>query len=390
VLAIDAAPVLAQTADELFDAGAFHEIRIFLNSKDLQKLRDRFEENTFFTADLQWQNLRIRNVGIRSRGGATRSATKPGLQIEFSRYVSGQRFLGLETLVLDNLRQDPALVRERVAMAFFNRAGVPAPRESFCRLFLNNTYQGVYAIVEGVDASFLERSFGDKDGYLFEFHYQTEPFQADYLGSDLGAYKRMFEPRTHVRDADTILYTPIRDLFREINESDDAVWRERVDSLIDLDAMLGHLAVETYLAESDGLAGSFIGMNNFYLYRPAGNPRHRLIPWDRDLSFSDPSWPILPNFDANQLFRRVLADGELRDRFLQKLEECVRLATEHNWLIREIARAVSLVQTAAYEDPWKPVSNEAFDDEVAALKKFALQRPWFVKKQIATLRRNRN
>lgn len=388
-LAAAVAPVGAQSADALFDGTILHDVHIHINSRDLQKLRQGFAANTIYPADLQWRNLRVRNVGIRSRGDFTRNATKLGLQVEFAHYATGQRFLGMDSLALDNLWQDPAMIREYLAMALFRRAGVPAPRASLGRLFINNTYQGVYGIVEGVDASFVERQFSDKTGYLFEFHAQESAFRADYLGSDPAAYKSRFEPRTHRRDADTILYSPIRDLFREINESDEVVWRERVDALLDLDNLLGHLAVETFLAEADGLAGSFIGMNNFYLYRGADSPRHRLIPWDRDLSFFDLAWSLTPNFEQSPLLRRILEFDDLREQYLQKLEECVRLATEGDWLTGEVDRLVTMVMPAAYADRWKRDSNEVFDQAIAFLREFARRRPADVTRDIGTVRQSR-
>jgi hypothetical protein len=134
----------AQTPDDLFDLTEMHDIRLFVNSRDLQRLRERFDQNTVYPADLQWRSLRVRNVGIRSRGAASRNPVKLGLEIDFSRYNSRQRFLGLRSLVLDNLWQDPAMVREQVVMALFERMGEPAPRESFARLYINNEYQGLY------------------------------------------------------------------------------------------------------------------------------------------------------------------------------------------------------------------------------------------------------
>ena len=50
--------------------------------------------------------------------GVARAAPleKPALRIDFNRYVAGQEFLGLKSLALDNLWQDPSMIRERLAM----------------------------------------------------------------------------------------------------------------------------------------------------------------------------------------------------------------------------------------------------------------------------------
>ena len=96
-----------------------------------------------------------------ARNGS-RNATKLGLRVDFNRYVSGQQFLGLRSVVLDNLWQDPSMVREHVAMALFAHLGQPSSRQSFARLFINDEYQGVYSLVEPVDARYLTRTLGDQ------------------------------------------------------------------------------------------------------------------------------------------------------------------------------------------------------------------------------------
>ena len=129
-----------------------------------EQLRSDYRENIYYAADFQWRNIRVRNVAVRSRGGGSRNPTKPALRVDFNRYTTGQQFLGLKSLVLDNLWQDGSFVAESTAMAFFERMGQAAPRESFCRLYINNVYHGVYAIVESVDTDFLARTLGEKDG----------------------------------------------------------------------------------------------------------------------------------------------------------------------------------------------------------------------------------
>lgn len=377
-----AADLLAQTAaDELFAGDALNELRLSISSRDLQKLRAHYDENTYYPADLQWKDLRVRNIAVRSRGSASRSASKPGLQIDFDRFVSGQHFVGLRSLVLDNLWQDPSMIRERLAMAFFERMGEPAPRESFARLYINNEYQGLYAIVEDVSSDFLARTFEKDTGYLFEYK-NVRRFYGEYLGDDLGAYKVLFEPRSHELEADAVLYSPIRNLFREINHDDDSVWRDRVETYLNLKQFVTHVAIEMFLAEPDGILG-FSGMNNFYLLRQADTNRHRLIPWDKDLSFSDISSSVLPQEVDNELFRRAMAYDDLRALYQKKLAQCAHVAAG-GWLQKQIVASASLITDAVREDTAKPYANEEFDAAIKFLKKFARQRSSFVVKEIGT------
>jgi spore coat protein CotH len=384
-IAGSALTVAAQSSDDLFDPNTLQEIRLFISTRDLQELVARFEDNTHYPADLQWRDKRVRNASIRSRGTASRNPTKPGFEIDFDHYTTGQQFLGLRAIVLDNLWQDPAMIRERVAMAFFNRMGEAAPRESFARLFINNTYRGVYAVVERIDAEFLKRIDADPSGFLFEYRYEGA-FYGGSLGDDLTQYKRILEPRTHKLDADTTLYSPIRDLFREISGPDDAVWRERVESSIDLEQFVRQVAIEMFLTEHDGLIG-YAGMNNFYLYRAAARSQQRVFVWDLDLSFRDYDTSIFLRTDENELFRRAIAFPDLRALYLQKLEDCARAALEDDWLFNQIAGSAALIRDAALADSRKPFSNDDFESSVSWMRDFGRRRSEYVLEAVAEARR---
>ena len=144
LLTAGASTAHAQTDAELFDPSVLHDLRLWINTRDLAALREQAATNTYYPADLEWRGIRVRSVGIRSRGNGSRNATKLGLRVDFNRYVSGQQFLGLRSVVLDNLWQDPSMVREHVAMALFAQLGQPSSRESFARLFINNEYPVSY------------------------------------------------------------------------------------------------------------------------------------------------------------------------------------------------------------------------------------------------------
>lgn len=69
-----ASPAAAQTAEQVFDPAQLHEMRLFINSRDLDELRATYLENAFYPADLQWGATTIRNAAVRSRGGGRAEA----------------------------------------------------------------------------------------------------------------------------------------------------------------------------------------------------------------------------------------------------------------------------------------------------------------------------
>jgi len=371
-----AGSAIAQTASDLFDDNVLHTLHIAIHSGDWDRLRAGYLDNDYYPADLTWNGVRVSNVGVRSRGYGTRSAVKPGLKIEFDRYSTRGQFLGLRALVLDNLLQDKSMIRERVAMAFLRRFGVPASREAFARVFVNGQYAGLYAMVEAVDRTFAQRTLGDANGALFEYRW-LRPYHAEYLGDDLDFYRPLFEPRAREDDSIFNLYDPVRELFRAINDAPPESFREAVGTRLDLEATLRLVAADVLLGEVDGLLG-FAGMNNFYLHRHSTTQRHQILPWDKDYALVQWDYPITAGMSENVLIRRALDDPELRSLFAGLLVEAVESAIDAGWLERETVRAYEQIRDAALADALKPYTNEEFEAEVAAVIDLARRRPAFV------------
>jgi spore coat protein CotH len=374
----------AQTSGEFFDSRTLHDVRLFINSRDLAELRARYLEDFYVPADFEWRGIRVRNVGVRVRGLATRSRIKPGLRVDFNRYTADQTFLGMTAIALDNVLTDPSLMRERTSMAFIKRMGQPAPRESFGRVYINGAYEGLYALVEAIDTIFLARELGDGLGYLFEHKY-AGGFYGEYLGEDYAPYQLRFEAQTHRLESDYTLYAPIRELFREVNHDVDNVWRERVGWLLDLNQVVTYVAIETFLTELDGFTGG-AGMANFYLYRPVSTNVHQLLAWDRDTTFQHPESPIFSRMEENAIMSRALRFGDLRSLFLDVLEQCARSATEDTWLETEIARSNEVIRDAVYADQAKRTSNDEYELAVTHLTQFARRRSAFVLEEVAKAR----
>jgi spore coat protein H len=374
-----AAPSHAQTTSDLFNE-SLQALQITIHSRDWESLRVNFTSNDFYPADVTWNGIRVRNVGIRSRGLGSRSGVKPGLEVNFAHYSSRGQFLGMRALVLDNLVTDPSMIRERVAMAFLRRLGVPAPREVHAQLYVNGQYAGIYAIVEPIDSVFLQRTLGENSGTLYEYHW-LQPYFATFLGENLDLYEPFFEPRTLEHQSTFDLYDPIRELFRTINSAPAGSFRDAVSAQLDIESTLRLIAGESFLAEWDGVLG-YAGMNNFYLYRPGSSAQARILPWDADHTFHAADYPLLAGAAENVLMRRMLEDPVLRARYFQLVNEAIGVAASGDWLVREITTQYQQIRDSVLADILKPYTNEEFDAAFAELLTFARARPAFVTQQV--------
>jgi spore coat protein CotH len=375
-----AIPAAAQSQDELFDDTTLHTVEIVMHSRDWSDLHANFHTNGQYPCDVIWNGVRMRNVAVRSRGNGSRYQAKPGLELSFDYYASQQRFLGLRSLVLDNLVTDPSMIREATAMGLMRRLGVAAPREAPTRVFVNGAYAGLYMMVEPVDTVFAQKAFG-APGLLFEYRW-IYPFFATFPGESLDAYAPLFESRNPGIHSTAELYTPMRDLFRTINEAPEGAFSQ-VDRYLDLNGLIRALGASTFMAEWDGVFG-YDGMNNFYLYRIG--EQARLIPWDRDHAFRAVDYPLLAGVANNVLGRRMLEDPELRAAYVQAVSETIAAAEADGWLEREFTRQYTLIHDAALADPFKLSTNEAFEQAFAELVAFARARGAFVQSELAPLR----
>jgi spore coat protein CotH len=375
-----ATSVQAQTTEDLFDESIVQTLQISMNTRDWDTLRANFTSNDFYPADVTWNGMRVRNVGIRSRGLGSRNGVKPGLDVNFARYSSRGQFLGLRELVLDNLTTDPSMIRERIAMAFYRRLGVPAPREVHANLFVNGQSMGVYAIVEPVDTVFLHRWLNENTGALYEYHWLSAYFLT-FIGEDLDLYRPLFEPRTQETRSTFDLFDPIRELLRTINSAPSNSFRDSVNARLDLDSTLRLIAAESFMAEWDGILG-YAGLNNIYLYRPASSSQARILPWDADHTFQAADYPLLAGAAENVLMRRMLEDPVLRARYFDLVLEAVGAASSGDWLVNEVTRDYQQIRNAVLADTLKPYSIEEFDRAFAELLTFARTRPAFIRSQV--------
>ena len=357
------APRAAAAADPAFDQAVLHDTRIVMDPADWQALRENFFTNQYYAANISIDGEVLEQVGIRSRGAGSRNETKPGLKVDFNKYIKTQEFHGYKTLVLDNLTQDPALMRERLAFAVFEAMGIPAPQIAHTRLTVNDQYWGVYTLVEPVSKPFLKSRLGEESGNLFDYEHVGD-WDLTYRGADSSAYvPSPFQPQTNEDKLDP---SGLVAFIRAINELPEAGFAGAIAGWIDTERFLAYLAVENALAEFDGFVGDF-GVNNFYLYQYGRQNRFVLIPWDKETNLHAAVWPATRRIETNVLTRKLLADPAQQRVYLDALRRAAGFVNAR-WLGPRLEQAYAQVREAVLLDTKKPVANTDYELAVAGLR----------------------
>lgn len=362
LLLLAARPLLA--GDPIFDQRFLHETRIVMDPNDWLSLRHNYLTNQYYSANITIDGETIPQAGIRSRGAGSRSGDKPGLRVDVNKYVLSQEFHGYKTLVLDNLVQDPSYLRERLAYLVFEAMGIPSPQLSHTRLYVNDQYWGLYALIEPISKPFLKARFGEESGNLFDYEF-SGTYNFDYKGSDPALYIPIpFDPETNEDHLDS---SGLIDFIRTANEAPDETFIDQISSFIDVRRFLTHLAVENALAEPDGFLGNE-GMNNFYLYQYGGRSRFVFIPWDKDTSLSEPLWPLFQNVNQNVLVRRLLEYPGERQTYLDLIRQAVDSFVNPGFLGSRLSDAYSQIRIWALRDDRKPFTDEDFEIAIHGLE----------------------
>ena len=313
----------ADATDDFYDPLVVQEIRLDIAASDRAAMFEALPDRLYVPATFHWNDITVENVGVRFKGNSSSNPEakhKRSYLVKFDEYVDGQRFLGLRRVALDNAVQFGSLFSERFIDDVLREEGVVVSRSNYARLSVNDAFVGAYVNVERIDKSFLERSFGNRDGILYKNHLGGPGSSLEVLKRPED-YARSFEPKTHQDEAD---FTDLRALALLLRDTPDEQFAEALEARFQVDAMLRMMAVFMLAGAFDQYTGW--GPHNFYLYDDPATGRWSYLPWDLDVGFADnafgrvrvidrwnASWP-LPN-TPRPLIERILADEGLRSRY---------------------------------------------------------------------------
>lgn len=271
-----AIPSSAQAGDDLFGDRPIPTFHLRLTADAMERLRRNRREDV--RAELEEQGMVLGDVGVHLKGtaGSLRDLDdKPSWTLDFAKYRGAQRFHGLRKIHLNNSVEDPSYFNERWGQRCFESAGLPAPRVGHAILFLNGRRLGLHVLKEGFTQEFLERSFANPQGNLYEPGAGHDVDET--LDLKLGA-----EPAG--REA-------LRRLVLVVQEPSLEKRWACLQGVLDVDRFTTFLAMEAMLGHRDGYA---LARNNFRIYLDPGSDRVTFLPHGMDQLLGRPDATMRP------------------------------------------------------------------------------------------------
>ncbi len=167
--------IAQKTLSTVLDEDSITNIDIDINESDWNWLIENSINEEFRSCDLTINGEKFYNVGIRPKGNTSLTnvasddtTDRYSFKIKFDKYVDGQTYHGLESIVLNNIIQDTTYMKEYITYDLYESLGVATPEMSYSNITVNNESWGLYLAIEVIDERYLENNFGTNEGNLYK------------------------------------------------------------------------------------------------------------------------------------------------------------------------------------------------------------------------------
>ncbi len=304
--------------DRVFSPAHLLKVELTIDEKDWDKLRfqrrsllktlrtdvppsKQEKQFDYFPAELKIDGVEVGRVAVRKKGFiGSMDETRPSLKIKLARYDKKKTFASLDTLTLNNNKQDPTDINQVIGYQLFRKAGLAASHCNFATVSVNGTPLGIYCNIESPNGDFAKRHLGTDKGALYEGTI------ADFNSRGLIRFERKYGKKKHDEK--------LEDIADALEETDDDKMLRKLGKIIDLDEFYRYWAMEVLIGHWDGYVSN---KNNYLVYYHPDRERMGFIPWGMDQLAED----------NNQFWGRgfkppksVKADGAVARRIYQSSE----------------------------------------------------------------------
>ena len=319
-------------------------IQIIAEEAEWASMLENATAEEYIPATVIINGVTVENVGIRPKGNSSLSTVAQddttdrfSFKIEFDHYITGQTWLGLDKIVINNMQGDATYMKEYISYDIMSYIGVETPLYAFADISLNGETWGFYLAVECLEDSYTERVYGDDHGKLYkpesmgmrgegqmnefmegmrgnnttmqaqdrqEENGQIQPPDGNtqnfpniqdgdipggfggrfggmsggggslqYTDDEVSSYSAIFD--NSVFEATDTDYKRVIDALKKLSNGED------LEDTVDVEATLKYFAAHTVVVNLDSYVSNMA--HNYYIYEDDG--QLTILPWDYNLAF---------------------------------------------------------------------------------------------------------
>ena len=336
--------------DHFFDTSRLVKIDLKVDPGDWNKLRvqhrslvktlrtdippsEREKPFDYVPANLAIDGTDVGKVAIRKKGFVgSLDHNRPSFKIQIDKYEKKKMFAGVDTLTLNNNKQDGSRVHQLVGYQFFRAAGLPASHCNLALVSVNGKSLGVYSNVESLDKHHFRRTFKNAKGTLYE------GTVCDFHMHSLIRFERKFGSKkaiASIKNASIAL------------DSDDRSILGKLGRYLDLDRFYRYWATEVLIGHWDGYVSN---KNNYFVYFDSKSERLHFLPWGLDQLATDRNMFWRQGFDPPKSIkadaaipRRLYKNPEARKKYFAAMHSLLDEVWDEEKLVAQIDNLQAMI-----------------------------------------------
>jgi len=359
------------SGDSIFNTSQIHTIKFYFSqAKWYDSLVAYKPLDKKMMGNVQIDGVMYDSVGVQFKGNSSfnNPSKKKSWKIDFNEYDTLQECNGEKTLNLNNGFKDPTFMREKVALDFCVRNGIPAPRCTYANVLVNDTLWGFYTLVEQADKTFLKHWFADNDGNLFK----GDPNGTlQWVNSLPSSYYTKYELKTNKTLND---WTDLVHLIDKLNNTPSANFYDSMEVVMNTPLAIKAWAMNILFANLDSYQGSG---HNYYVFHDSTYNKFNWITWDVNEAFGNFNQGMsisqlenlsifyIPSPSANRpLETKMLANSTYKNSYVWEVCNFVTHDFDTTVLNPMIDSLANVIRPYVYADLKKFYTNQQFETNI--------------------------
>ena len=362
----------AGNGDSIFNMQYVHTLHItFPYPAFYDSLLNTNTTDQYLNVAIDFNGELFSDIGIKVKGNSsfTNPSQKKSFKLDFNVFIPGQDIHGLKKLNFNNLFKDPSFMREKLANDFLIDHDIPAPRTTYCNVYMNGQLWGLYAILEEVDDEFCKDWFDNNDGNLFK----GDPHgDLKWKGS---ATQSLYETEYELKNNSTANnWSDLISMIDVINNTAAANLYPALEAKLETKGFVKQWAALNMFSSLDSYIGSG---HNYYVYHDTLSNQFRWISWDNNETFGsfkiglsstqllDLDMYYLSNPTSKPLCNNMLSNPFYKTMYNSAYCE-LKQDFNNAYFDPKIDSIKNKIQASVYADPKKFYTNTNFDQNIVS------------------------